>query len=542
MSILKSPGYKFEPHTFDELCALFHDSLAYDIEKWQKRRQSTSVFIALGIIVVMISFAVNRTWLLWPGIGTCLIALLFFASNRITARIEKLGVVGLPFQEYRLRSGTIVIDRSGMINPVAFKYPSLPPETIVRIGSQKEELVQLLSRMPLVLTPTGIQSDVHGKEELEILNLMRRIASSYGESRSFEESLRLVPVADSLIKSLKVVQTDACLLPLKPSLSDAEIQRRLGGIEGIGSTRQSGTALVVDIDDLSVELAALLDKLLPLYQQTVDFSLREVNYKYSRLHDEQVSDIAFNHYCPHCNAGQIAFIREGKFIFKANAENQFRLAKGSRMRLVDPVARIWKCPICDKLAATPFAVHKLDDQLFKPVFERLEEENRVERLRIYNTISDQKRSYAEKAEVQMQQVMREERAKADMIKSKLRTINADISADQMAIAQMAIILQRYEQMGKERAREYERDIESIKAAILQRTEEQQRRLESQYARMKAEMNSRLELHKDLERIEDRKKFDMQKQLLESVDLMKNIDVARAERESLPYRSNWPSSN
>ncbi len=212
------------------------------------------------------------------------------------------------------------------------------------------------------------------------------------------------------------------------------------------------------------------------------------------------------------------------------------------MYLIDPVLRTWKCPVCEHLSATPFKIHKLDDELFKRVFDRLGEENRIERLRIYNNISDQKRSYAEKAEVQMHQVLREQRTKADAIRSKLRSIVAEINADQMAIQQLIVALLKFKQLGDERARQFEAEIEQIKSIIGKRTEEQQKILEEQYAQMKDDMNKNLDEQKLLEREEDRKKYEMQKQMLETLNVMKNITVAQADRQKLLDRSNWNPGN
>ena len=44
----------------------------------------------------------------------------------------------------------------------------------------------------------------------------------------------------------------------------------------------------------------------------------------------------------------------------------------------------------------PFGMHQIDEEIFMPVIAALMEENRVERLKIYNNIDDQKRMYVER--------------------------------------------------------------------------------------------------------------------------------------------------
>lgn len=528
--------------SLDALCELLYQSTRQALDEWHKKRKIYLGLAATGIVVAAIGLFVKITLLAIAGSTVLIGCVIAFASMKANITLERLGIVGISIQEYHLQSGVVLVDRSGLFPPALISYPSLSSDTIGGIGMCKDRLQELLNHMPIVLSSNIQGPEQLSLEESQLVKYLEELVGWYHSKTEFTESMAFVvpdPVFLTHLDALRVFGS----VPLVPFTEmDADILSRLDSIEGIWRSASGTKSTVLDIDDLSQQILDLLDRFFPRYNQVIDVSLREVNYRSARLHNERVGDLALNRYCPHCNSEQIARMKEGRFYYSGKAEVPLSLAKATCMTLADPVLRIWKCPVCERSSAVPFEIHKLDDQLFKSVYERLGEENRVERMKIYSGIMDQKRLYAEKADVQMQQVMRESRAKADQIKSKLRSINAEIAADQMAIEHMALLLLKYKQMGEERAREYEREVDTIKANIATRTEQHQRHLDEEYAHMKKEMNDQLETYKSLEREEERVKFSIQVQMLQALDTMKTIEVARAERERLFGRSNWTPLN
>ena len=93
---------------------------------------------------------------------------------------------------------------------------------------------------------------------------------------------------------------------------------------------------------------------------------------------------------------EIERIRHEKFDYSDSVEEYvpFNLKQSSRVKL-NPLTGMW---IAEDGSVTnsPFAVHQLYEEIVAPVVQNLMEENRIERMKIYNHIKDQKLSYLNK--------------------------------------------------------------------------------------------------------------------------------------------------
>ena len=73
----------------------------------------------------------------------------------------------------------------------------------------------------------------------------------------------------------------------------------------------------------------------------------------------------------------------------------------------------------------PFGMHQIDEEILMPVITSLMEENRIERLRIYNNIEDQKRGYLERWSSETGNYFRDNRKSADELITHMREAYAD---------------------------------------------------------------------------------------------------------------------
>ena len=110
----------------------------------------------------------------------------------------------------------------------------------------------------------------------------------------------------------------------------------------------------------------------------------------------QILKSPYNHYSPILEYEEIDRIRNEKFNYSDSVEGYvpFNLKQSSRVKL-NPVTGMW---IAEDGSVTnsPFAVHQIYEEIVAPVVQSLMEENRIERLKIYNHIKDQKISYLNK--------------------------------------------------------------------------------------------------------------------------------------------------
>ncbi|MBV6443925.1 MAG: hypothetical protein LC102_05335 [Ignavibacteriales bacterium] len=105
---------------------------------------------------------------------------------------------------------------------------------------------------------------------------------------------------------------------------------------------------------------------------------------------------AYNHYSPLLEAEEIERIKSETFDFSDSVESYtpFQLKQSSRVKF-DPINGIWVAEDGSK-TSFPFAVHQIHEEIIAPIVSNLMQENRVERLKIYNNIKDQKVSYLNK--------------------------------------------------------------------------------------------------------------------------------------------------
>jgi len=102
---------------------------------------------------------------------------------------------------------------------------------------------------------------------------------------------------------------------------------------------------------------------------------------------------SYNHYSPHLEADEIERIRNEKFNYQESVESYqpFQLKPSSKLRY-DVVSDCWVAEDGSK-TNFPFGVHQIHEEIVAPIVQNLMQETRIERMKIYNNIKDQKIDY-----------------------------------------------------------------------------------------------------------------------------------------------------
>ncbi len=110
----------------------------------------------------------------------------------------------------------------------------------------------------------------------------------------------------------------------------------------------------------------------------------------------QILKAPYNHYHPELEHDEIERIRNEKFDYSEDIQGYepFQLKQSSRVRY-NLLTGEW-CAEDGSTTNTPFGVHQIYEEIVAPIVQNLMEENRIERLKIYNHIKDQKISYLNK--------------------------------------------------------------------------------------------------------------------------------------------------
>lgn len=137
----------------------------------------------------------------------------------------------------------------------------------------------------------------------------------------------------------------------------------------------------------------------------------------------------YNHYSPLLEAEEIRRIRNEKFDYADSIQGYepFKLRESSRVKL-NLFADEWVAEDNSR-ASVPFGVHQIYEEIVAPMVQRLMAENRVERIKIYGQIHDQKLSYLNKWHQDVDAFYRSNHAEgADIINNMQQTLSEYVEA------------------------------------------------------------------------------------------------------------------
>lgn len=137
----------------------------------------------------------------------------------------------------------------------------------------------------------------------------------------------------------------------------------------------------------------------------------------------------YNHYSPLLEAEEIRRIRNERFDYSDSIQGYepFQLRESSRVRY-NLFADEWTAED-NSNASVPFGVHQIYEEIVAPMVQRLMMENRVERIRIYGQIHDQKLSYLNKWHQDVDAFYRSNHAEsADIINNMQQTLSEYVEA------------------------------------------------------------------------------------------------------------------
>mgnify|MGYP004443733435 FL=1 len=137
----------------------------------------------------------------------------------------------------------------------------------------------------------------------------------------------------------------------------------------------------------------------------------------------------YNHYSPLLEHEEISRIRTERFDYADSIQGYepFQLRESSRVRY-NLFADEWTAED-NSSASVPFGVHQIYGEIVAPMVQRLMMENRVERIRIYGQIHDQKISYLNKWHQDVDAFYRSNHAEsADIINNMQKTLSEYVEA------------------------------------------------------------------------------------------------------------------
>ncbi len=366
---------------------------------------------------------------LWVWFLTIILFFMYFVKkNQMTKRIEeideeigrlkneydnifrgygvtKLGVAYVPVaEEIKYNDRSFMVDYTFQIPESQVKVqmsrkPGLLVETITKLD-------ELGAEAPLVETDENVEAvdtseyspsiqqvqvyDYMGAME----NALRTVSNCMQDVDVSSVSLPLVADGSEYLRHIEEYATDQ-LPDTAPIIEIFDSERYAASIDKfkeLNRLKDSFAAKALQFEDvlrsLIDTLATSVDALARLKEASVDKMTDESN---TLLFN--VLKAPYNHYSPVLEREEIERIRQEKFDYSDNAQgyDPFNLKQSSRVKL-DPLTGSWVAED-GSTTGSPFAVHQVFEEIVAPVVQNLMMENRIERLKIYNHIQDQKIEY-----------------------------------------------------------------------------------------------------------------------------------------------------
>lgn len=322
--------------------------------------------------------------------------------------VSKLGVAYVPVAgQVRYEDSSFIVDYTG----------SAPEREVVLQQSRHnellvetvEELGKLVTEAPIVETSADaekVETDDYSLSIQEIYQndylgalerSLRTISYCMNDLETASVALPFVMSDSKELKELREFGTDslpegAKVVNVFNSSRFEESEERFKQLNGMMDSLSTETQQFEDVlKSLMTNMARSVQGISALKVASVDKIVVDSN---SILF--QILKSPYNHYSPTLEAEEIERIRHERFDFSDSAQGYepFTLRKSSRMKY-DPISGIWVAEEGSS-SATPFGVHQLYEEIVAPVVQNLMEETRIERLKIYNHIKDQKLSYLTK--------------------------------------------------------------------------------------------------------------------------------------------------
>jgi len=355
-------------------------------------------------------------------------------------RVNKLGVAYVPIAEQiKYDDKSFIVDYTGSV---------AESEVVLQMSRQNDLLVSTIGELehlsqdaPIVETSDDIetldtdeysisiqqvnQHDYFGKMERSL----RTIGFCMEDMDVSSVSLPLVAERSDYYDYLNEYATDD--LPTNAAVVEAfdksRYQASIGKFQELNRLKDSLSSKTEQFEDVLKKLMVTMAQSVQTISNLKVASADKVIFESNKLL-YQILKAPYNHYSPLLEHEEIERIRNEKFDFSEDVQGYtpFHLKESSRVRF-DLVTGMWTAED-GSTTSVPFGVHQLYEEIVAPVVQNLMQETRLERLKIYNHIKDQKINYLNKWNQDTDAFYRDNRSEANKIIAAMQESLRDYTA------------------------------------------------------------------------------------------------------------------
>ncbi len=360
-----------------------------------------------------------------------------YRNIRRDYKVEKIGVVYVPVAtKVPFEDRSIVLDHTGAVEDTDFKLNILNQPDDFQDSVQ--QLSDMLDTLPVVENNTAAESVNTSDYSTSIQNVtlydymgsidrqVRNISFLLGDSDNASVRLPIVDPKSKNAEYLREYSTTDIGAHKAVNVFDVNFDERLEKFASLNALKDQVKS--TGDSDSNEYLKRLMRRLADSVQMLTKTKLSSQSKlcDYTSSIFNLVLKAGYTQYSPTLEAEEIERARAESFFDYHTAVNDYVpfSLKASSVVKYELFSDSWIAEDGSR-TSMPFGMHQIDEEIFMPVIAALMEENRIERLKIYNNIDDQKRMYVERWKSEIGNYFRDNRKTADDLITHMRETYAD---------------------------------------------------------------------------------------------------------------------
>jgi hypothetical protein len=351
--------------------------------------------------------------------------------------VKKLGLVYVPVAtKVPFEDKSFIVDHTGQVKDIDFK---------MSVVKKPEELLESLINLENAIKEVPLVEEASEPEEIDTSDYSTSIQhiKLYNYMGNIDRQIRniryLLNNNDTVAFSLPVVLPESATAgfldefaadetgdkPVVPVFNVDNFSEKLNSFYALNDMRKSFEKSTNENQVLYFKklIGRLAESVQILSKTKMGSSNKLVDYANMIL--ATVLKASFNQYSPAIEAEEIERIRSASFDYQDSVDDYtpFSLKSSSRVKY-DMLSTAWVAEDQSR-TSMPFGMHQVQEEVLAPVIQNLMAENRVERLKIYNNIKDQKIDYLNQWHRDTEDFYGRNRAEAADLINRMRESYAD---------------------------------------------------------------------------------------------------------------------
>lgn len=359
-----------------------------------------------------------------------------YENIRRDYKIDRIGVVYVPIAtRVPFEDKSFLLDHTGEISETGFKLTVLKQPDDFQDSVQK--LTETLDSLPVVEENSQTEDVNTSEYSTSIQNItlndyignidrqVRNISFLLNDNDDVSVKIPVITPKSSAAEYIRDYSTDDTDGHPIVKVFDVSFEERLKKFSALNALKdQIKNSDDADSNEYMKHLMQRLAESVQLFTKTkMSGSGKLADYTSSIFNT--VLKSGYTQYSPSLEAEEIERVRAADFDYKTsvNDYSPFSMKQSSIVKY-ELFSGSWVAEDGSR-TAMPFGMHQIDEEIFMPVIASLMEENRIERLKIYNSIEDQKRMYLERWSSEVGNYFRDNRKTADELITHMRETYAD---------------------------------------------------------------------------------------------------------------------